>query len=100
MIFPMFLTEFRSGIGSLQWVAGTTRGDLAADTSLLQKPPKELTVGDLKEINKVLKYARATANAYVRVNPLDLKDLVFIAYGGKRTQQQKPRWISCASHHA
>lgn len=24
---------------------------------------------------------RATANAYVRVNPLDLKDLVFIAYG-------------------
>ena len=78
---PELVTEFRSGIGSLQWMAGTTRGDLAADTSLLQKPPKELTVGDLKEINKVLKYVRATANAYVRVNPLDLKDLVFIAYG-------------------
>ena len=51
---PELVTEFRSGIGSLQWVAGTTRGDLAADTSLLQKPPKELTVGDLKGINKVL----------------------------------------------
>ena len=78
---PALVTEFRSGIGSLQWMAGTTRGDLAADTSLLQKPPKELTVGDLKEVNKVLKYVRATANAYYKVNPLDLKDLVFIAYG-------------------
>ena len=50
---PELVTEFRSGIGSLQWMAGTTRGDLAADVSLLQKPPKELTVGDLKEVNKV-----------------------------------------------
>ena len=78
---PELITEFRSGIGSLPWMAGTTRGDLSADTSLLQKPPKELTVGDLKEVNKALKYVRATANAYFKVNPLDLEDLVFIAYG-------------------
>ena len=78
---PELITEFRSGIGSLQWLAGTTRGDLAADVSLLQKPPRELTVGDLKEINRVLKYVRATAEAYFTVNPIPLSELIFVAYG-------------------
>ena len=78
---PELVTEFRSGIGSLQWMAGTTRGDLASDVSLLQKPPKELTVGDLKEVNRVLKYVKATANAYVKINHVKPEDAVFIAYG-------------------
>ena len=78
---PELVTEFRSGIGSLQWMAGTTRGDLAADVSLLQRPPKELTVADLKEVNKVLKYVKATSNAYFRINPIQVEDMTFIAYG-------------------
>ena len=41
---PELVTEFRSGIGSLQWLAGTTRGDLSAYVSLLQKKHTELTV--------------------------------------------------------
>ena len=32
------VTEYRSGIGSLQWLAGTTRGDISADVSLIQNP--------------------------------------------------------------
>eukprot|EP00913_Durusdinium_trenchii_P020988 g19722.t1 len=75
------ITEFRSGIGSLQWLAGTTRGDLAADVSLLQKPPSELMVSDLQEVNKVIKYARATSNAFFKVTPLKLEELLFITYG-------------------
>ena len=78
---PELITEFRSGIGSLQWMAGTTRGDLAADVSLLQKPPKDLTVQDLKEVNQVLKYVRATANSNFRINPMSVDDLVFVCYG-------------------
>ena len=78
---PELITEFRSGIGSLQWLAGTPRGDLSADVSLLQKPPKDLLVGDLKEINRVLKYTRATANSHFRVQPIPVSDLMFIAYG-------------------
>ena len=34
---PSLMSEFRSGIGSLHWLAGTTRPDIAADVSLLQK---------------------------------------------------------------
>ena len=78
---PELVTEFRSGIGSLQWLAGTTRGDIAADTSLLQKPPKDLTVKDLDEVNSVLRYVRATNSAYFKVVPVNLDDLVFVCYG-------------------
>ena len=64
---PELVTEFRSGIGSLQWLAGTTRGDLSAYVSLLQKKHTELTVADLIEVNRVLKYVRATSTASVPI---------------------------------
>eukprot|EP00435_Cladocopium_sp_Y103_P039387 s1919_g10.t1 len=79
--YPELVTEFRSGIGSLQWLAGTTRGDLSAYVSLLQKRHSELTVADLIELNRVLKYVRATATATVRIYPFDIDSLVFVAYG-------------------
>ncbi|CAE7222193.1 unnamed protein product [Symbiodinium sp. CCMP2456] len=78
---PELVTEFRSGIGSLQWLAGTTRGDIAADTSLLQKSPKDLTVADLKEVNAVLRYVRATADSCEKFAPVDPEKLIFVAYG-------------------
>lgn len=70
-----------SGIGSLQWLAGTTRGDLSADVSLLQKPPSDLSADDLREVNKVSKYARATSSAFFKVIPHDINEMLFIAYG-------------------
>ncbi|CAE7242540.1 RE1 [Symbiodinium natans] len=75
------VTEFRSGIGSLQWLAGTTRGDIAADVSLIQRSPQELTVGDLKEVNGVLRYVRATNDAYLRIVPTDFSELILVCYG-------------------
>ena len=78
---PELITEFRSGIGSLQWLAGTSRGDISADVSLLQKPPSELKVEDLLEVNSVLRYVRATNSAYYKMVPIDFKDLILIAYG-------------------
>ena len=79
--YSELVTEFRSGIGSLQWLSGTTRGDISADTSLLQKPPKDLTVKDLDEGNSVLRYVRATNSAYFKVVPVNLDSLVFVCYG-------------------
>ena len=78
---PELNTEFRSGIGSLQWMAGTTRGDISADVSLLQKPPSQLTVADLLEVNSVLRYVRATNDAFYKIVPLDPQDMILIAYG-------------------
>lgn len=35
---PELVTEYRSGIGSLQWLSGTSRPEHSADTSLLHRP--------------------------------------------------------------
>ncbi|CAE7400233.1 FMN2 [Symbiodinium sp. KB8] len=78
---PELVTEFRSGIGSLQWLSSTTRGDVAADVSLVQRPPKELTVADLKEVNSVLRYVKATPDAKIRIVHIPPESLVFVAYG-------------------
>lgn len=42
------MSEFRSALGSVQWLARTTRPDVAADTSLIQKGDNALTYGDLR----------------------------------------------------
>ena len=78
---PDLVTEFRSGIGSLQWLSGTTRGDIASDVSLLQKPPAELTVADLLEINAVLRYVKATNGAYYKVVSIPWDQMMLVAYG-------------------
>ena len=75
------MSEFRSAIGSLQWMASTTRPDIAADTSLLQKSLDTLTYQDLQEANTVLKYVKATADAYLTIKPIDIEQLIFVAFG-------------------
>ncbi|CAE7944524.1 luxQ, partial [Symbiodinium sp. KB8] len=80
-LHPELVTEFRSGIGSLQWLSSTTRGDVAADVSLIQRPPKELTVADLREVNSVLRYVKATSEAMFRIVHVSLDSFVFVAYG-------------------
>eukprot|EP00435_Cladocopium_sp_Y103_P047624 s257_g14.t1 len=79
---PELVTEFQSGIGYLQWLAGTTWGDLSSSFSLLQKKHSDLKVADLIEINRVLRYVKATSTAFAQVNPIPIEDAVFVAYGG------------------
>jgi len=81
MDHPELVTEFRSGIGSLQWLAGTTRGDLSSYVSMLQKKHNELKVADLIEVNKVLKYTKATATSHIRIYPMVPEESFFVAYG-------------------
>jgi hypothetical protein len=80
LLDPALVTEFRSCIGSLQWLSGITRPDVAADTSLLQDSMSKLTVADLKEVQRSLKYAKATATASIHIHHIDPEDLVFIAF--------------------
>ena len=77
---PVQLSDFRSGVGSLQWVASMTRPDIAADTSLLQKSPSELTVADLSEVHRVLRYLKATPSAGITMNRVLPDDLILVPY--------------------
>eukprot|EP00435_Cladocopium_sp_Y103_P047493 s529_g14.t1 len=69
------------GIGSLQWMSGTTRPDIAADVSLLQKGREELNTDDLNEVNKVIRYVKATPDAGIRIAPIQPDDMILVAYG-------------------
>ena len=60
---------------------GTTRPDLCADTSLLQKAHDDLTYGDLQEANALLKYCKATADTHVVIRPISLESMILVAFG-------------------
>lgn len=77
---PGLVTDYRSGIGSLQWVAGMTRPDMAADVSLLQDSFEKMTVKDLAEVNRCVRYLRATVTANIKVCRLDLANLVIASF--------------------
>ena len=72
-------TEFKSVVGSLQWVSGRTRPDLCASTSLLQHAG--LTIVDLKQAYTILDYARETKDTGIMITKVDLTKAAVVAYG-------------------
>ena len=62
------MTEYKSCGGSVNWLATHTRYDLAAPSSILQKGSPTLT--DLRQLYKVLEYARETSTAGITMNPV------------------------------
>ena len=58
-----------------------SRPDVFADTIMLQIPIHELTVSDLKEVNRTLKYLKATADTYIVANKFDWQDFALVPYG-------------------
>lgn len=48
-------TDYRSVVGSLQWLASQTRPDIAFEVNQLQKRIRDLRVGDLLRANKCVK---------------------------------------------
>ena len=97
------MSEFRSRIGSLQWFSGTTRADTSADLTLLPKGREDLTTEDLNEINRTIRYVKATEDATIRSNPVNPKNI----WLRERSQQQVSRrtghcgndHVSSAEHH-
>ena len=79
ILTPEERMEFRSGTGDLQWLAGASRPDAAAPTSLLQSGSP--TVADFKALVKLIERIKATPRIGVKVRPLKLKDLILVAYG-------------------
>ena len=71
-------TEFRSIIGSLQWIGSMCRPDICADTSLLQSG--DIRVADLSEAEKTLRYTRATAETGIIINPIPIDKIVLVPY--------------------
>ena len=69
--------EFRSSVGNLHWATSQTRVDHAVDTSRLQKRQNAPTYSDLKDLSKVTKEVKRTADVKLRIRPI--KDMVIAA---------------------
>ena len=81
LLTPQETTEFRPVAGSLQWLSGQTRPDLAAGTSLANRG-LETSIDDLKGLYKLIAYAKSTDNVGLTVRgiPMD-SETVVVSYG-------------------
>ena len=75
---PNELTQLRGVSGSANWLGNQTRPDLCVCTSLLQASAR---VADTGEANKLIRLCRQHAHVPVRVPPIPLDDLTFVAFG-------------------
>lgn len=67
---PSEVAEFKSCSGTLQWLAGICRPDVAAGTSLVQKSAP--TLDNLEKIDTLIKYCKDPSRR-VRMSSFDLK---------------------------
>ena len=54
------ISSLRSALGQLNWLANMTRPDISYTVSKISGHIKEATVADVKEVNKIIKYAKDT----------------------------------------
>ena len=101
------LTQLRSAIGSLAWIARQARPDLAYKVSYLQTCVKSATVTTLKECNKVVDLAKATMNEVKMHFPpgildwqdcgvLTVSDASFSNEPGYKSQQGRSHFLTSA----
>ena len=97
------MTEYQSGIGSLQWLAGQSRPDIAAATSLAQESSP--TVKNLIEINKILRETRKSTDFALEFRPIDFRNACAVVFTDasrrgrtRRTTSARPAsWCSWPS---
>jgi len=67
---PTEHAEFRSGVGNLHWATSQSRVDHAVDTSRLQKRQNAPTHADYKDLVKVVKEVKDTADVVIKIRPI------------------------------
>ena len=74
-------TEFRSCTGSLQFISGSTRPDLAASTSLIQG--SDVTIDNLDMAYRVIDHMHDTKNnTHIVFSPhVDLYNMMVVGFG-------------------
>ena len=63
------ITQMKSVAGSLQWISRQARPELSYRTSKIQQMAANGTVADIKYANKVVRYARSTADRGLTFKP-------------------------------
>ena len=81
--------SLRALIGSLQYAAINTRPDIASRLGWLQSNINKATVSTLLEANKVLHEAKMFADVTVKIQPIPLENLRFVAFSDASFASEK-----------
>ena len=81
--------SLRALIGSLQYAAINTRPDIASRLGWLQSSINKATVATLLEANKVLHEAKMFADVTVKIQPIPLENLRFVAFSDASFASEK-----------
>ena len=72
------MSDFRTMVAKIQWVARESRPDVAGSASLLSVCLPSPTLSDASTGMKVSRYVRSTASRSFRIWPLDPSTLIFV----------------------
>ena len=81
--------DLRGLIGSLQYASVNTRPDLASRLSFLQSDINKATVATLIQGNKVLHEAKRYKDTKIRIQPIPLQQIRFLAFSDASFASQK-----------
>ena len=74
---PQEVSEARAVLGSLNWLGREGRPDLVGEVSILSSRVPDLRVRDLKEINKTVERAKATASLCITIKGIPEEEIGF-----------------------
>ena len=72
------LQQFRGVLGAANWIVGSTRPDIAAQTAMLQQRVSRATVNDLIEANKLVSKIRDFAHVRILVKSIPIEDAMIV----------------------
>lgn len=81
--------KLRAVIGSLQYSAVNSRPDLCSRLGSLQSQINKATVQTLCEANRTLHEAKVHADTCIKINPIDLERLRFVAFSDASFASEK-----------
>ena len=81
--------SLRALVGSLQYAAVNTRPDLCSKLGWLQSQINKCTISTLLEANKILHEAKMFANVTIKIQPIPIEHLRFVAFSDASFASEK-----------
>ena len=96
------VSKLRGITGSMNWLVGATRPDLAAANAILQQRTSKATVQELIDANKLIGEARDHAHVSVTVRPIPLENIALLmtadaSWGTDEDLSSQGAYMICAT---
>ncbi len=99
---PRELTQYRGGVGALNWLQSQGRPDMAGRVIPLQRALAAPTVAEALELNATLEEARQHGGVEIRILPIPAREVIFAEIGDAALRHDDERkcqggWLIAAT---